>query len=87
MANTKEQIEKLIPGGAPFVSHGPAKGAAEWKAQLETVASGLPPEYTITKTLVFKPSESSSRHFNPHDADADSKLKRVQSPSLENWLS
>jgi len=57
MASTKAQVEKVIPGGAPFVSHGPAKDAAEWKQQLETVSSELPAEYIITKTLVFKPSK------------------------------
>lgn len=56
MASTKEQIEKLVPGGTPFVSHGPAKNTVEWKAQLETVSTELPTEYVITKTLVFKPS-------------------------------
>ncbi|KAF8421620.1 hypothetical protein EV426DRAFT_193515 [Tirmania nivea] len=55
MESTKAQVEKLIPGGAPFVSHGPAKNTAEWKEQLETVSSELPAEYIITKTLVFKP--------------------------------
>ncbi|KAF8461369.1 cytoplasmic proline-tRNA ligase Prs1 [Kalaharituber pfeilii] len=55
METSKEQIAASIPGGAPFVSHGPAKNTVEWKAQLETVASELPAQYTITKTLVFKP--------------------------------
>lgn len=56
-----QEIEKLIPGGAPSVSHKPAKNTAEWKEQLVSVASGT--EYTITKTLVFKPSKSHFRSF------------------------
>jgi len=56
MASTKARVEKLIPGGASFVSHKPAKNTVEWKEQLETVSSELPAEYITTKTLVFKPS-------------------------------
>lgn len=59
MASTKAQVEKLIPDGAPFVSHGPAKNTTEWREQLGTVSSELPAEYIITKTLVFKPSKAS----------------------------
>jgi hypothetical protein len=40
----------------PF-AHGPCKNMAEWKSQLATV-SGLPESYSLTKTLVFKPSIS-----------------------------
>lgn len=63
MVNTKGNIDKLISGGAPYVDHKPAKGTDEWRAQLETVASELPAEYIITKTLVFKPSETCALKF------------------------
>lgn len=66
MVNAKGNIDKLIPGGVPCVNHNPAKGTDEWRAQLETVTSELPSEYIITKTLVFKPSETCAFRFYHH---------------------
>lgn len=50
-----EKFSVMSIADAQTVSHGPCSNAAEWKSQLES-ASGLPESYSLTKTLVFKPS-------------------------------
>lgn len=56
---TADKLATMSLSSAQSVSHGPCNNLPEWKAQLETV-SGLPASYTLTKTLVFKPSTAPS---------------------------
>lgn len=58
MASSVEaQLSAMTLGDAPYVTHGPCHNLGEWKSQLETITTGLPTEFLLTKTLVFKPSK------------------------------
>ena len=50
-----DQLAAMSLNDAPTLSHAACANTAEWKTQLES-ASGLPEAFTLTKTLVFKPS-------------------------------
>ncbi|KAJ2864326.1 hypothetical protein GGH94_002990 [Coemansia aciculifera] len=60
------------------VEHAPVENVEQWAEALSTV-SGLPAEYTLTKTLIFKPKQPKSEAMAPvvviakHDSATNSK--------------
>ncbi|KAJ1816505.1 hypothetical protein LPJ60_005283, partial [Coemansia sp. RSA 2675] len=60
------------------VEHAPVENVEQWAEALSTV-SGLPSEYTLTKTLIFKPKQPKSEAMAPvvviakHDSATNAK--------------
>ncbi|KAJ2745273.1 hypothetical protein GGI20_002296 [Coemansia sp. BCRC 34301] len=83
MSDIAALISKLsglgLSNTATPVEHVPVENVEQWAEALSTVSGGLPAEYTLTKTLIFKPKQPKSEAMAPvvviakHDSATNAK--------------